>query len=85
MYDPFSADYDRFVDWPGRLAAELPLIERQLQGVGAHRVPDAACGTGMHAVTTPTPRRADGSTGSSGLHRSPLLGQRGGRTLRPPV
>lgn len=50
MYDPFSADYDRFVDWPGRLAAELPFIERQLQGAGARRVLDAACGTGMHAV-----------------------------------
>lgn len=50
MYDGFSTDYDRFVDWSGRLAAELPLIERQLQGVGAGRVLDVACGTGMHAV-----------------------------------
>jgi signal transduction histidine kinase len=33
MYDSFSADYDRFVDWPGRLAAELPFIERQLETV----------------------------------------------------
>ena len=24
MYDDFSADYDRFVDWPARLAVELP-------------------------------------------------------------
>ena len=50
MYDDFSADYDRFVDWPGRLDAELGFIERQLSGVGAHRVLDAACGTGMHAI-----------------------------------
>ena len=50
MYDDFSADYDRFVDWPARLAAELPFIERELQAVGAHRVLDAACGTGMHAI-----------------------------------
>jgi glycine/sarcosine N-methyltransferase len=50
MYDDFSSDYDRFVDWPGRLAAELPFIERELQAVGARRVLDAACGTGMHAV-----------------------------------
>jgi glycine/sarcosine N-methyltransferase len=50
MYDDFSSDYDRFVDWPGRLAAELPFIERQLQAVGARRVLDAACGTGMHAL-----------------------------------
>ena len=50
MYDDFSSDYDRFVDWPGRLAAELPFIEHQLQAMGAHRVLDAACGTGMHAL-----------------------------------
>jgi glycine/sarcosine N-methyltransferase len=50
MYDDFSSDYDRFVDWPGRLAAELPFIEHQLQAVGAHRVLDAACGTGMHTL-----------------------------------
>ena len=50
MYDDFSSDYDRFVDWPGRLAVELPFIERELQAVRARRVLDAACGTGMHAV-----------------------------------
>ena len=50
MYDDFSADYDRFVDWPARLAVELPFIERQLQAVGARRVLDAACGTGVHAI-----------------------------------
>ncbi|HDQ70757.1 MAG TPA: class I SAM-dependent methyltransferase [Chloroflexi bacterium] len=50
MYDDFSADYDRFVDWPARLAAELPFIERELQAVGASRVLDAACGTGMHTI-----------------------------------
>jgi glycine/sarcosine N-methyltransferase len=50
MYDDFSFDYDRFVDWPGRLAAEIPFIEGQLQAVGARRVLDIACGTGMHAL-----------------------------------
>lgn len=50
MYDAFSVDYDRFVDWQGRLQAELPFIEDQLRAVGAHRVLDAACGTGMHAI-----------------------------------
>jgi 2-polyprenyl-3-methyl-5-hydroxy-6-metoxy-1,4-benzoquinol methylase len=50
MYDDFSADYDRFVDWPGRLAAEIPFIEEQLQAVGARHVLDVACGTGMHAL-----------------------------------
>jgi SAM-dependent methyltransferase len=50
MYDDFSSDYDRFVDWEGRLASEMPFIQRQLQGVEAHRVLDTACGTGMHAI-----------------------------------
>jgi glycine/sarcosine N-methyltransferase len=53
MYDTFSKDYDRFVNWPSRLAAEMPFIERIL-GVtevgGPLRVLDAACGTGMHAI-----------------------------------
>jgi SAM-dependent methyltransferase len=55
MYDSFSVDYDRFVNWPARLSAELPFIEGQLQGVGAHRVLDAACGTGMHAIALAKP------------------------------
>ncbi len=55
MYDQFSVDYDRFVNWGARLAAELPFIERQLQplSVGRQtplRVLDAACGTGKHAI-----------------------------------
>jgi SAM-dependent methyltransferase len=50
LYDAFSQDYDRFVDWDGRLAHELPFIERQLEQVGAHRILDAACGTGRHAI-----------------------------------
>jgi len=50
MYDDFSTDYDRFMDWPGRLAAEIPFIEGQLQAVGARHVLDVACGTGMHAL-----------------------------------
>jgi glycine/sarcosine N-methyltransferase len=50
MYDEFSTDYDRFVDWPARLGAELPFIEEQLRRANARRVLDAACGTGMHAI-----------------------------------
>ena len=50
MYDDFSSDYDRFVNWSGRLEVELPFIGRELRAVGARRVLDAACGTGMHAV-----------------------------------
>lgn len=50
VYDDFSSDYDRFVNWPGRLELELPFIENQLGKSNAHRVLDAACGTGMHAI-----------------------------------
>ncbi len=50
MYDQFSTDYDRFVNWPSRLAAELPFIEQVLQRVEARSVLDAACGTGKHAI-----------------------------------
>lgn len=54
MYDQFSLDYDRFVDWPGRLRFELPFILEKIgepgAAPGALRVLDAACGTGWHAI-----------------------------------
>ncbi|MFO7918582.1 MAG: class I SAM-dependent methyltransferase [Anaerolineae bacterium] len=50
MYDDLSTNYDRFIDWEGRLRSELSFIEEQLQSVNACRVLDAACGSGMHAI-----------------------------------
>lgn len=51
MYDTFSSDYDRFVNWQNRLAAEMPFIERLLASYGrGARVLDTATGTGMHAI-----------------------------------
>ena len=50
MYDAFSANYDSFVDWHGRLEAELPFIVEQLRAIAAGSVVDVACGTGMHAL-----------------------------------
>jgi SAM-dependent methyltransferase len=53
MYDTFSNDYDRFVNWDNRLAGELPFIEHLLAEVaagGPARLLDAACGTGKHAI-----------------------------------
>lgn len=50
LYDQLSEVYDRFVDWPARLAFELPFLEKVLREAGACRVLDAACGTGQHAV-----------------------------------
>ncbi len=54
MYNAFSVNYDRFVNWQERLAFELPFLESQLQllvqdGV-LPRVLDSACGTGQHAL-----------------------------------
>jgi SAM-dependent methyltransferase len=54
MYDSLSKDYDYFVNWPERLAYELPFIQAQIQSAAGDshpaRVLDAACGTGMHAI-----------------------------------
>jgi SAM-dependent methyltransferase len=54
-YDDFSQDYDRFVNWESRLAAEMPFLEHLLGQINTgHAQPlsvlDAACGTGMHAI-----------------------------------
>ncbi len=50
MYDALSADYDRFVNWQGRLSIELPFIIEKLRAVHARHIMDAATGTGMHAI-----------------------------------
>ena len=55
MYNEFSQDYDRFVNWHNRLSFELPFLLKQLEGVtpqpGAPLcVLDAACGTGQHVI-----------------------------------
>lgn len=56
MYDSFASDYDRFVNWPERLAFEIPFIESRLNQLAGNRreslqILDAACGTGQHAIT----------------------------------
>lgn len=53
MYDQFSEDYDRFVNWKARLEFEMPFLTQQLDSLESQeplRVLDAACGTGMHAI-----------------------------------
>lgn len=47
MYDALADIYDRFIDWPARLARELPHLTAFLGD--ARRVADVACGTGRHA------------------------------------
>jgi len=50
LYDALAADYDRFVNWPGRLSHELPFFVRLFDEHGVRDVLDAACGTGQHAI-----------------------------------
>ena len=55
MYETFSQNYDRFVNWQSRLAYEMAFIEQCLRDAAgeAHlqpRVLDSACGTGQHAI-----------------------------------
>lgn len=72
MYDDFAEDYDRFVQWEGRLAFEMPFLESQIETLQKPkhdvRVLDAATGTGMHVLEL---RRqgylADGSDLSQGM------------------
>ncbi len=50
MYDTLSSDYDRFVNWQGRLSVELPFILEKLHDINAKCILDAGTGTGMHAI-----------------------------------
>jgi glycine/sarcosine N-methyltransferase len=55
MYNNFSTDYDRFVNWKNRLAVEIPFLEETIQKTFPSkktpiRILDAATGTGMHAI-----------------------------------
>lgn len=50
LYDALAADYDRFVNWEGRLSHELPFFLSLFEGQRVERVLDTACGTGHHAI-----------------------------------
>ena len=50
LYDQFSANYDRFVNWKNRLSAEMPFLVDQVEAAGGRRVLDTACGTGQHTI-----------------------------------
>jgi SAM-dependent methyltransferase len=73
MYDSFSTEYDRFVNWPSRLAFEMPFLERQLQTLAAQvagplRILDVACGTGWHVIAlSQKGYRAAGADYSAGM------------------
>lgn len=55
VYDQFSEDYDRFVNWEARLALEIPFLIAELSAPargsrGKGSFLDVACGTGHHAI-----------------------------------
>lgn len=50
LYDALAADYDRFVNWQGRLSHELPFFASLFERHGVQSVLDSACGTGHHAL-----------------------------------
>jgi glycine/sarcosine N-methyltransferase len=55
IYDQFSEDYDRFVNWKERLPYEIPFVITELSALknGASQqtsILDAACGTGHHMI-----------------------------------
>jgi len=50
LFDEFSSDYDKMVNWAKRLEREGPFFRRVFEENGVRRVLDLACGTGHHAV-----------------------------------
>jgi len=55
MYNQFSQNYDRFVNWDERLSAEIPFLTAELSDLSTNgdkniTVLDAACGTGHHTI-----------------------------------
>ncbi|MDF1519949.1 MAG: class I SAM-dependent methyltransferase [Brevefilum sp.] len=55
MYDKFSQNYDRFVNWDARLSSEIPFLLTKLSALARENsqkpwILDTACGTGHHAI-----------------------------------
>lgn len=55
IYDQFSDDYDRFVNWDERLAFEIPFLTSALFSLNSETnekasILDAACATGQHLI-----------------------------------
>lgn len=48
--DGFAASFSLYIDWPLRLAKELPFLDELLRQAGARTVLDAGAGEGRHAA-----------------------------------
>jgi SAM-dependent methyltransferase len=68
--------YDVFVDWAGRLAREMPGLEKALREVGARRILDVGCGTGRHLAAL-----AERGFEAHGADPSPEMLERAGELL----
>ncbi len=51
FYDELGSDYDLMVSWEERLRREEAFFRKVFDAHGVRAVLDAACGTGMHAVS----------------------------------
>jgi SAM-dependent methyltransferase len=49
-FNDFTGAYEALVNWPQRLAREIPFFRRWFQSINANSVLDVACGTGHHAA-----------------------------------
>jgi glycine/sarcosine N-methyltransferase len=78
MYDRFSLDYDRFVDWPGRLNFEIPFLLAQIsKSVETQNLASlqTQLNTSLHPASPAPPRVLDAACGT-GWHAI-ALAQRG--------
>jgi len=82
VYDEFSQDYDRFVNWQTRLGYEIPFIQKYLRRAEtrnkrrAHLL-DVACGSGMHIIAL-----AKQGFITSGVDLSPKMIEKAGENAR---
>lgn len=61
-------DFDRAIDWSGRLGHELPFLRAWLRSWNARLVADLGCGTGRHALAL-----ADAGFEMLGLDADPVM------------
>ncbi len=50
LFSDLTDVYEAMIDWPKRLANEVPFYRRWFERAGVRSVLDAACGTGRHAA-----------------------------------